>query len=129
MKTQKRPYAVSFKLDCISGEVGFRWKGVSASKASQLRDTQHWITTSMSPVFKLCMVFSHGLGKKRPFVLTLETPPSPASFAIRGPYVRWCVRCTQAILVGTVYTIRHHFNTILFFFPKFYPPLSVQAPL
>ncbi len=27
VKTQKRPYAVSFKLDCISGEAGYRWKG------------------------------------------------------------------------------------------------------
>jgi len=26
VKTQKRPHVVSFKLDWISGEVGFRWK-------------------------------------------------------------------------------------------------------
>jgi hypothetical protein len=32
VKTKKRPYAVSFKLACISGEVGYRWKGVISSE-------------------------------------------------------------------------------------------------
>jgi len=34
VKTQKRPQVVPFKLDCISGEVGFRKKGVISSEAS-----------------------------------------------------------------------------------------------
>jgi len=32
VKTQKRPHVVPFKLDWISGEVGFRWNGVSVRK-------------------------------------------------------------------------------------------------
>jgi len=83
VKTQKRPHVVPSKLDWVSDEVGLHWKGVIGSKASQLRDTQHWITTSMSPVFKLCMVFSHSLGHKRPFRLAWESQLYPASLADR----------------------------------------------
>jgi len=51
VKTQKRPNAVPFKLDWISGEVGFRWKGVIGSEASQMPDSLHLILASTITFF------------------------------------------------------------------------------
>jgi len=51
VKTQKRPHVVTFKLDWISGEVGFRWKGVIGSEASQMPDSLHMILTSTIAFF------------------------------------------------------------------------------
>ena len=61
VKTQKRPHVVPSKLDWISGEVGFRWKGVISLEASQMPDSLHLILTSTVTFFQVVMAFSHGL--------------------------------------------------------------------
>jgi len=51
VKTQKRPHVVRFKLDRISGEVGYHWKGVIGSEASQMPDSLRFILTSTIAFF------------------------------------------------------------------------------
>ena len=63
VKTQKRPHVVPFKLDWISSEASFRWKGVISSEASQIPDSLHLILTSTIVFFKAAVAFLHGLGQ------------------------------------------------------------------
>jgi len=51
VKTQKRPHVVPFKLDWFSSEVGYHWKGVIGSEASQMPDSLHFILTSTIAFF------------------------------------------------------------------------------
>jgi len=67
VKTQKRSHVVFSKLDCISGEVGYCWKGVIGFEGSQLRDTLHLTTTFTDVCHQTAVVFSHGLGRKLSF--------------------------------------------------------------
>jgi len=60
VKTQKRAHVVRFKLDRISGEVGFHWKGVIGSEASQMPNSVHLILTSTIAFFKLMPSFYTG---------------------------------------------------------------------
>ncbi len=51
VKTQKRPHVVPFKFDWISSEVGYHWKGVIGSEASQMPDSLHLILASTITFF------------------------------------------------------------------------------
>ena len=51
VKTQKRPHVVPFKLDWISDEVSFHWKGVIGLEASQMPDSLRLILTSTIAFF------------------------------------------------------------------------------
>ena len=44
-------------------------------------------------------------GEKSFGVMNYEPPYLPAGRQVRDPYVRWCERCTLAILVRAVYSI------------------------